>query len=509
MTCNAAAGPREQAASFKRGQARAALLWWLVAVALMAIAIVLRTQVAANTDVSWLLTAGERVLAGRQLYVDIIETNPPMAVLAYMPGIVLARALHLPVEMVTDALVFALMLLSLAVTAVCLRRSSVLDGVNGALLGVLAIAILAIAPMYSFGQREHIALIELLPLLAIFAVRAQREAPSGSAIAIAGVAAGLSLCFKPHFAVAVLFGVGALALHLRSWRAFVLPEVLVAGAIKVIYVGCILVFFPEFLTVIGPLVRDVYLAVALSPLELLLKPGVLIWFSAVFAALMLARQRATRIDPVLRIIAATSMGFAIVFALQRKGWPYHTYPMIALALIGLSWSLASTCQPTTRVRVTRSAAIMVFAAAFAGSLLWFNLAFYARSLQASVAKLGPHPRILALTAEPALGHPLVRALDGVWVSRQQAIWVAGYLRRMKQRGQLDPAGEAALNVYAVREREMLIADITRTPPTVVLLDNLTGDWSAWLRSNPEVADLLKDYRVVDSLNGVYLLARPR
>ena len=80
---------------------------WISIVILFAAAVALRHVLAANTDVSWLLTVGERVLDGQRLYVDVMPTNPPMAVLAYMPGIVIARALGLPVEIVTDSLMFA------------------------------------------------------------------------------------------------------------------------------------------------------------------------------------------------------------------------------------------------------------------------------------------------------------------------------------------------------------------------------------------------------------------
>jgi hypothetical protein len=44
-----------------------ALLPWLSIVMLLVAAIVLRHVLAANTDVSWLLTAGERVLDGGRL----------------------------------------------------------------------------------------------------------------------------------------------------------------------------------------------------------------------------------------------------------------------------------------------------------------------------------------------------------------------------------------------------------------------------------------------------------
>jgi hypothetical protein len=476
---------------------------WLITAVLLGVAIVLRHFIAGNTDVSWLLTAGERILDGQRLYRDVIETNPPMAVLVYIPGIVIARALHLPVEMVTDGLIFAAITVSLGIAARSLRHSSALDGVAGWPLAILAFAILTVLPTQTFGQREHIALVELLPALAVLAMRAKRETPPPWAIVAAGVGAGLALTFKPYFAIGMLCGVGGLAIHARSWRIVITPENVITVAIVGIYILCVAVFYPEFFTVIGPLVRDVYFPVGLSPGALLEKPAVTIWMSAALAALLL--QRTGKIDATRIMLLTTSLGFAIVFLLQRKGWPYHSYPMIALALLALGYTIVSRRPPTGRDRALRAMAIIVFAALFSASLLWFDVAFDARPLQAPVARLGPHPKILAITAEPGLGHPLTRALNGVWVSRQQGIWVAGYLRYMRLHGQVDPQNEAVLNSYVERERAMLIEDIRKNPPTVVLVDNLTGDGDAWLRANPDVADLLKDYRLAEAVNGIKLL----
>ena len=54
---------------------------------------------------------------------------------------------------------------------------------------------------------------------------------------------------------------------------------------------------------------------------------------------------------------------------------------------------------------------------------------------------------------------------------------------------------------------MLIEDIRRTPPTVVLVDDLTGRGSAWLAAHPDVAGLLKDYHLVETVNRVGILTR--
>jgi hypothetical protein len=343
--------------------------------------------------------------------------------------------------------------------------------------------------------------------LAVLAMRAKRETPAPWALVAAGVGTGLALTFKPYFALGILCGVAAPAIHARSWRMLVTPENAITAAVVGVYALCVAAFYPEFFTVIGPMVRDVYLPVGLSFAALLEKPALMFWASAALAALLL--RRPGKIDASLIVLLATSLGFALVFVLQRKGWPYHSYPMIALVLLALGTVIASRRSATGRDRTLRTAAIVAFAMLFWASLLWFDVAFDARPLQAPVARLGSHPKILALTAEPGIGHPLVRALDGVWVSRQQAIWVAGYLDHMRLRGQIDPQKAAVLNRYAERERATLIDDIRKNPPTVVLVDNLTGDWDTWLRANPDVADLLKDYRLAETVNGIELLTIAR
>ncbi|MET0720629.1 MAG: hypothetical protein ABWY64_07315 [Tardiphaga sp.] len=477
-----------------------ALPGWLALAALFAAAIFLRHVLAANTDVSWLLTAGERVLAGERLYVDVIETNPPMAVGAYLPGILLARALGLPAEIVTDALVFAAIIASLGIVARILKNSAAVNGINGWALAWLAFAVLAILPMQSFGQREHIALIALLPMLAAMAVRATGEAPSRWAILAAGLGAGVALTFKPHFAIGLLFGVVAMAIVARSWRSLFSPENFLAAAVAALYLAFVVALFPEFFTVIGPLVRDVYLPVGLSFGALLDKDVVSLWAIALLAAYLLKRRT---IDATLALLLASSAGFAAVFFLQRKGWPYHAYPMLALALLGFGYAITSYAPVARSDRAYRLGAMLLWLAVFSRALPWFDTAFDARPLQDAVSRLGPHPVLLAISGEPGIGHPLVRAVGGTWVSRQQGLWVAAYLAHMRKSGPIDPA----LDAYAARERAMLIADIRKRPPTVLLVDDLTGDGTAWLQAHPDVADLLKDFREVETINRVKILKR--
>lgn len=489
----------------RRAPALPIVLTWLAFAALFVVALALRHLVAANTDVSWLITVAERVLDGQRLYVDVIETNPPMAVLVYAPGVMLARALHMPVEPVIDGLVFVAIAVSLGMTARILRHSSVLDDVSGRLLAILAFAILAILPTQAFGQREHIALIELFPALAVMAMRMKREMPPRWAIIVAGIGVGLALCFKPYFAIGVLFGIVAIVVLLRKPRLLWAPEHVIAAACVGLYVVVVALAYPEFFTAIGPLVRDVYLPVGLSLQQLLEKPAITIWAAGSVSALLLGRSR--KYESVL-VLLAMSFGFAVVFLVQRKGWPYHSLLMVALCLLALSYAVASEGFARQQLWL-RGSTVAMLAVLFLASMAWFNVAFDARPLQAAVARLGPHPKILGITAEPGIGHPLTRAVGGTWVSRQQAIWVDAYLDYMKQHGQLDPPREAALEIYAKRECAMLVDDIRKNPPDIVLVDNLTADGRAWLSAHPDVADLLTAYHRVETINHIDILTKAR
>ena len=52
-------------------------------------------------------------------------------------------------------------------------------------------------------------------------------------------------------------------------------------------------------------------------------------------------------------------------------------------------------------------------------MLWFYAGVYVGPVRQAVEGLVPHPRILVLSGEAAIGHPLVRDINGVWVSRQE------------------------------------------------------------------------------------------
>jgi len=146
-------------------------------------------------------------------------------------------------------------------------------------------------------------------------------------------------------------------------------------------------------------------------------------------------------------------------------------------------------------------------AMFAQACMGFNASVDVRQIEDQVARLGPHPRILMLGAAAVIGHPMVRTLQGTWVSRQEALWVQGIVRRSRSDETIDPQTAARLEGYVARERAGLIEDFRKQPPDVILIDNQDSDWGSWAHADPELSALLESYTPVQTIKGIDILQR--
>jgi hypothetical protein len=477
--------------------------WLLIALVFVA-AIWLRLVLPLNTDVAWLLTVGERVLDGQRLYRDIIEINPPMAVLAFLPGIALARALALDPKYVIDAQILLLAAASMLATARILRLSSALDPVKWVWLGVWATAVLTVLPMNVFGQREHIATLTFLPALAVYALRCNREPVPLWAVLTSGIGASITLAFKPFFVAPVILCIVLTAVRARSWHMLFAPENVIAGGLVTAFSLFTYICYPEYFTVTYPLVRDTYLSWSMPVSVVILNSATLVWVIAVASILLTRGKR--KLDSAAVVALLASFGFALSFFLQRRGWAYHSYPMVATVLLAMGYAMTAA-DATSSARRFDIAAMSVMAGTFLIGSLWFNTNVYVGPIEAPLVGLKPHPRILVLSGEAAIGHPLVRTLHGVWVSRQENLWIREFVRLTRENNVIDPRTDARLNADLALERTWLIEDFKKLPPDVVLIDNLRDGWGAWARGDAELSQLLKPYKLVRSIAGIDILRR--
>jgi hypothetical protein len=487
--------------------AAAAVPGWLPMIAVVVTAVVLRKFVLANVDVSWFITIGEKWLDGQRLYVDIVDVNPPASMLLYVVPVLLARLSGLTPEFTVDALVFLAAGLSLWLVGRILLDAKLISSRQAWPLATLSAIALMIIPAHTFGQREHIALIVFLPMLAASAVRAKGGVPNWPMVVVAGLGAGITMVIKPQFATVPLCTVVASALCVRSWRVVFAVENWIAAAVLVAYAILVLVVYPRFVTDMLPQVMIAYIPLKEEFFSFLMHAALPLW--AAILLLMVRLKRRAVFAPPFCVLPAASIGFAIAYVVQQKGWPYQSYPMLALALIALAFALVERA-PAERQSdlVSRLVAGAVAALMAVVTFFWLNIAVDRSAVAAAVREIKPHPTMLAISPDISIGHPIVRQVGGVWVDRTSALWLTLGAQTRLLSETLDPQTEAQLKIYLKSDLRMLTDDIARRKPDVILVERTKdADWLAWARSDPALAEQLQAYGSYKTIGDVLILRR--
>ena len=503
MTIAEAAAQRRHAPSFAA--------WASAAASIIVIGTLWHVGSYANTDIAWLLTVGEHVLDGAVPYRDIIETNPPGSVLLYLPAVLVGRGTGIEPQTVVMLLTALACAAALALCCVILRGARQgPEPVSGPLLVAVA-ALLVLLPSGSFGQREHIILLAMLPLLCVVAVRQQacpRVLLAWSLLSAAGAALAISI--KPFYALG-LIGPVVLLWRRAGWRGLAAArELWLTGIVAASLMAAQLVAFPSFTHDVLPLLTRVYLP-ARQPLSLLLSlPGGMFGIATLLGA-MLVRHRwpPARHERLSDTAALAALGFLAAYLVQGKGWPYQAYPAVAAGLIAIAAGLAGAASRWVGARdpkgtpliISGAAAIVLSGGAAIGFDAHLDIDRYAPGLVQAVEDLGPHPKVLSLASDIAVGHPLVRQVGGRWVGTLMSSWIDLYIDRMHPGiGRAGPLGPDL-----AFEEHVMASDIRDRRPDAVLAS--APGWTAWIGSEPLVHEALADYRLTGTFGSVMLWTR--
>ncbi len=504
-----------------------AVSWWP---ALLAALLVLGARAVSkqNVDISWVLTLGERMLEGQRLYIDLIELNPPAAVWFYMPAIVIGRLFGMRPELVVELQVLAEIAGCVWFTLHVLRGARLMPSAMLPWFAAALLLVLGVLPARTFGEREHIGFIALLPLLAVLSARAAAAPlPGFGPRLLAGLLAGLAVVTKPHFAATLPLLAGLLLWQRRRPArslGTVLAELLAAewlavAAVAVAYAVTIRILYPAYFAEIVPLVVAVYLPVRVSPVAYLV-PGVLM---AVAAGTLLhltrsdttgSRQqtgpRALR-HPLSPWLLAACLGGIVSVLLQGKGWPYHTYPAVApLMLMLLAETLARVVrlETTGAGLATRTVASLTDGAAprllriVAAALLpwvWFDIDEERNRSEIArlIAETHTRPTLFLVSADVSMAHPLVRDIGGRFTQTVGSNWIASGVMQELARPGLTTQQRAQMEAYGRMERSLLLSDLRWHKPDIILFGRpakaAAVDWLAWANQDADIARELKAY----------------
>ncbi|HLH51460.1 MAG TPA: hypothetical protein VKV96_19130, partial [Roseiarcus sp.] len=207
-----------------------------------------------------------------------------------------------------------------------------------------------------------------------------------------------------------------------------------------------------------------------------------------------------------RVLLLVAAGFLAAYFLQGKGWSYHAYPALAFSLLAAIWALP---EAGAAARLSPKLGSLVLAAALiAPAPSFFRRDERHAALATAIAKIAPHPKLLALSFRQSLGHPLTRNIGGVWVGRYWGLWPTGLAVLMKARAGDDAALRAKADAYFEKGRLAAAEDIERRRPDIVLIDETPGfDFGKWIAGSPPLAAALAKYKPIETVDGVEILQR--
>ena len=469
-----------------------------------------------NCDNTWLYMVAERFLDGARPYVDFIETTPPASFLIYLPGVGLARLLGLPVEFVVCACVFAFGLGVILFTGSILRRAHLLKSDDTGLLLNLSVFSFIFVAGLSFAEREHLAALGLLPLLAVYGVRAHGAPSRFSDVILAGLIAGLMIVIKPHFALAALCPLFAVMVRRGSLRpAFHVENFVIAG-LCLAYVALVAWRYPEFFAIL-PVLVDVYVAMKRPWLELVSEACFLINVIIVVGVLAIGRRAC--LQALVGLPLCASLGFMGAYLIQMKGYVNHALPGVCMALL----AAGALAVPAFRELCLRGAhaplwtamrrpilfgllPVMVGAPILFGAFLQFSDWEEHRGLQPAVQRLAPpQPRIISLSGQLDVGFPLVRRVGGVWVGRPHSLWLTIASLTLIGARIGDDAYRARLTTYMDQDARMFLEDVRKGRPDVILVDK--DERTTRAMGHADIMAALSDYAPRETVGEITLWMR--
>lgn len=427
-----------------------------------------------NHDVAFLVWAADQLRGGRIFGIDILDVNPPLCVLIYMPAVLLAQITGF------DWGVRLWMLVLAALSVVTFWQTA--DRTLRLPLAAVLVLFVILAYPYHFAQREQIVLLLCAPYVA-------GRSPGKGWGVVSGVMAGVGFMMKPYFLIPLI-----MVFALR--RKFGIEERAIV-AMGVAYAVVLIVFFQPYIFEMVPAALMTYWAIY-SPWNHLATQVAFISLAGLLVAISSESQPAGH--PYL----AATAGFTLAAILQQKGFHYHFIPAIGFFAMLLAVSIFNPR------RFTAASAVMflLLQAVLLGlPVRAWHLAHGEWALQRQLREeIDASSSYLSLAVEPTAAFPAAihtrSRFAGLAISQ---IFIPAVARQLMAgaTGNFQRARGLALG-QATRE-------IRRKPDLVIVSDfAMNGrrfDTLGWLKQDSVFRELWSAYRLDRSIENVTLYRR--
>lgn len=486
---------------------------YLIITLIIALSCIYNSLFSISTNVSALLQEGARMLNGEILYKEIPEINPPASIFLYIPAVWLEKIIGFKAENIVLVLMVFLIVLTIELSAKALYENKLINNRNQWV--VFSVFAMCLVALDSFAEREHIALMLILPILSVVACRLENKTVSKIRSALFGFMAGVAVCIKPHFAAAILIPQAYVALKSKSFSSIICSENIVVAFVVLIYSALFITFYDQYFDLILPKALDVYMAYRIHFMYLILVIApLLLAFLALIALLWKLSPRG--ISGANTILILSSSGFIVAYIVQGKIWSYHYYPaaaLILLAALDLTALKISLNKYKMDIRRQSIACGIVLASMTLIEILLFRpLPQDTLDLINLIKKNYPSPSVIAISGDVGISNPLIRRVNGKSASDSGCCLITENVHNiLRSRPEAPEDQRISLEKWESKDRDALIGDFIKWKPDVLLLDTRTWfvDWANWIKEDQRLAALVCQYEAVGKTPSVTLYFRKK
>jgi hypothetical protein len=438
-----------------------------------------------NHDHAWQFYMAGQVLDGARLYIDVGagEMHPPLITS-------LAMAMEWIGRRVGLAGVDVFMVFLLATAAAALYASWRLGARSPLLLAMLVLGAVA-WPGYNFGQGDQLAVLWSLPYLTAAAAYADGRRLSRMGAIAVGIAAGLGMSMKPHFALLWVATEIYLAMKVRPrslWRT----ESITILAVFIAYVVATALLTPQFFRLTW--IPGLYVNFGRGELSaFILNPAALLLILA--AAAVWRLQIPPENVRLTRVFFLGAVVLYIIALLQFKGWRYHWIPseILSLATIGAALPIRSWLVPTA---IAALSVVLTAGTVRATASDLVGHPYYQAHTVPLIQRYAGNGSYLVLAENPFAAFPLVTDSRVRWASPYMCLWMVPALYPAFWHGQ--PTQYPPLDQRSPVEREMfdrIWQRVERERPAVILLQRVGQgfDFAAYFSADARFAALFREY----------------
>ena len=475
-----------------------------------------------NHDTGWYLHSAQAFLNGGTLYQDIFwEVNPPLAFFLTLPPVWLGMASGGFIIPYFIFYVFTLIFLSLLLSNTVLRNFENVSLANRRICILFMFIALAVSPAGDFGQREHFLMILTMPYIVYIVLQISGKALLTLPLkVIIGFLGGIGFAMKPHFLVVPVILEFLLFLKTRQPRNHIRSETITLSTTLGLYGLFVYFLTPEYVRTVVPYALMVYNTAYKNDLLLVLFRAETIQLPVIIILHFVTRSK-QRYPLFSDLFLSLALVFYCIYFIQMKGWHYHIYPVSTMLLMTIT-TMTLGLVPTTfsprdfnKTRhATKGQIILLSGLLILMTLNPLRQGGYTNSFMAQAAPLveqyAKGRPIYIFSSNVWTGFPLINYTQAQWSSRFPTLWLIPGLTqaRYKLESNLTAHDTRLLDEIERFSKEAVIADLTDTPPNLIIVDNrkdksyfgnIDFDYITYFSSDPKFSLLWQHYKHITDI----------